>query len=48
MANNIFRLDGREYNVNVLELKRKFAVTDTENSGRTNDYAMHRDIIGTF
>ena len=48
MANNIFRLDGREDNVNVLELKRKFAVTDTENSGRTTDYAMHRDIIGTF
>lgn len=48
MTNNIFRLDGREYNVNVLELKRKFAVTDTENSGRTTDYAMHRDIIGTF
>ena len=45
---NIFRMDGREYNVNVLELKRKFAVTDTENSGRTTDYAMHRDIIGTF
>ncbi len=48
MTNNIFRLDGREYNINVLELKRKFAVTDTENSGRTTDYAMHRDIIGTF
>ena len=48
MANNIFRLDGREYNVNVIELKRKFAVTDTENSGRTTDYVMHRDIIGTF
>jgi hypothetical protein len=45
---NIFSLNGVKYNINILELKRKFAVTDTENSGRVADYSMHRDIIGTF
>lgn len=45
---DVFLLDGKTYNVNVMELKRKFAVTDTKNSGRTMDYSMHRDIIGTF
>lgn len=48
MSQSIFTVDGRAYNIRILELKRKFAVTDTENSGRTADYAMHRDIIGTF
>nr|DAJ65099.1 MAG TPA: hypothetical protein [Caudoviricetes sp.] len=48
MEQGIFSLDGKTYNIRVLELKRKFAVTDTGNSGRTADYAMHRDIIGTF
>lgn len=41
-------LNGIKYNLNILDLKRKFAVTDTENSGRVADYSMHRDIIGTF
>lgn len=45
---SIFLLDGTAYNVEVEELERNFAVTDTEQSGRTADYAMHRDIIGTF
>lgn len=48
MAQNIVLIDGQAYNVQIAELKRKFAVTDTDNSGRTADYAMHRDIIGTF
>ena len=29
---NVFSLNGVKYNINILELKRKFAVTDTENS----------------
>ena len=45
---NIFSLNGVKYNINILELKRKFAVTDTENSGRVAEYSMHGDIIGTF
>lgn len=44
----IFLMDGKEYHVEVGELERSFSVTDTEQSGRTQDYAMHRDIIGTF
>lgn len=44
----IFLMDGREYDLWVTKLERDAQVTDTENSGRTNDYAMHRDIIGTF
>ena len=48
MAQNIMLLDGKAYDVDILELKRKFAVTDTKNSGRVMDYSMHRDIIGTF
>lgn len=44
----IFTLDGVEFNVWVTSLKRKFAVTDTDNSGRTMDGNMHRDIIGTY
>jgi len=32
----------------VNSLKRSFQVLDTENSGRLQSYAMHRDIAGTF
>lgn len=45
---SVFTMDGKEYNLWVTDLEREAQVTDTENSGRTNDYAMHRDIIGTF
>lgn len=45
---SVFLLDGTAYHVGVEELERNFSVTDTEQSGRTADYAMHRDIIGTF
>lgn len=48
MAQNIMLLDGKAYDVDILELKRKFVVMDTKNSGRVADYSMHRDIIGTF
>lgn len=44
----VFTLDGIEFNVNVTKLERSFAVTDTDNSGRTLDGSMHRDIIGTY
>ena len=47
---NVFLMDGKAYNVEVEKdsLERSFAVTDTEQSGRTLDYSMDRDIIGTF
>lgn len=45
---SVFTMDGKEYNLWVTSLERESKVTDTKNSGRTNDYAMHRDIIGTF
>ena len=46
----VFLLDGKPYNVEVEadSLERSFVVTDTEQSGRTLDYTMNRDIIGTF
>lgn len=48
MRQNVFLLDGKAYNVNVMELKRKFAITDTDQSGRVANYRMFRDIVGTF
>lgn len=48
MRTDIFLLDGKAYHLNVMELKRRFAVTDTGNSGRVTSYDMFRDIIGTF
>lgn len=48
MAQNIFSLDGIYYNLFVTKLERDGQVTDTEASGRVNDYSMYRDIIGTF
>lgn len=44
----VFTLDGVEFDVFVKSIKRSFAVTDTDNSGRTMDGNMHRDIIGTY
>lgn len=50
MADSVFLMDGRAYNVEVESdsLERSFAVTDTDQSGRTMDYTMERDVIGTF
>lgn len=48
MRENIFSIDGVELRVNVMKLERGFSVTDTENSGRTQDFSMHRDVAGTF
>lgn len=44
----VFLMDGTAYNVSVTSLTRKFSVMDTDKSGRTQDGAMYRDIIGTF
>lgn len=44
----VFLMDGIAYNVDVLELTRKFSVMDTDKSGRTQDGQMYRDVVGTF
>lgn len=43
-----FIMDGKEYNVHVMKMIRKFAVTDSELTGRVQTGEMYRDIIGTF
>lgn len=43
-----FLLDGVAYNVWVKKLTRKFAVLDTSKTGRTQNGAMYRDVIGTY
>ena len=49
MAQSIFTIDGRSFNVRVMSLKRSFEVLDGENTGRTiADGSMFRDVIGTF
>lgn len=45
---SVFLLDGKAYQVQVEELERNFSVTDTDKSGRTIDYTLNRDVIGTF
>ena len=45
---SILSLDGKEYpNLQVVSLKRSFAVLDGDNAGRVMTGAMTRDIIGT-
>ena len=46
--NQLFTMDGVNYNVHVTNLTRHFSVLDTEKSGRTMDGQMHREPIGTF
>lgn len=49
MANrNVFIMDGVAYNVHVTDMVRKFAVLDTDKSGRTMNGEMYRDPVGTF
>ena len=48
MDQQVFKMDGVAYNVSVTVLTRKFSVMDTDKSGRTQDGAMYRDIIGTY
>lgn len=43
-----FILDGVTYNVFVTALKRSFSVLDTDQTGRTQDGEMYRDIVGTY
>lgn len=47
-GNGIFSIDGLNLRLWVTSLKRKFAVTDSENSGRVQSAEMYRDVIGTF
>lgn len=47
-GNGVFTIDGLNLRVNVVGLKRKFSVTDTEHSGRVKSDEMHRDIVGTY
>ena len=47
-SNGVFEIDGMNFRLWVIELKRDFQILDTENSGRTQSYEMHRDIVGTF
>lgn len=44
----VFLMDGIAYNVSVPSLKRNFEVADTDATGRTADWVMHRDVVGTF
>lgn len=48
MSKDIFLMDGREYDVFVTKLERSFEVADSDSTGRTKDWKMHRDVIGTF
>lgn len=48
MSNGVFRLDGKDFDVLVTGLTRNFEVADSDATGRTADWKMHRDVIGTF
>lgn len=48
MRESVFTIDGIQLRINITKLERGFSVTDTENSGRLQDYSMHRDVAGTF
>lgn len=47
-SRDLFQINGIGYRVNVLQLTRKFAVLDSEKSGRTLNGQMYREPIGTF
>lgn len=48
MGNKVFKLDDVDYNINVINLKRKFEVADGDSSGRLQNWKMYRDVVGTF
>ena len=48
MSNGVFTMDGVDYDVFVTKLERSFEVSDSDSSGRTKDWKMHRDVVGTF
>lgn len=47
-GNGVFTIDGVDLRLFVINLKRKFEVLDTQNSGRVQSLRMYRDIGGTF
>lgn len=47
-SNQAFLMDGIAYNVRVSKMTRKFSIQDTDETGRTQDGEMYRDIVGTF
>mgnify|MGYP000020309919 CR=1 FL=1 len=46
--NDLVILDGKRYNLSVTGLERSFEISDTDATGRTKDWKMHRDVVGTF
>jgi hypothetical protein len=47
-GNGVFTIDGVDLRLWVTGVKRSFAVTDSEHSGRVKNNEMYRDVIGTF
>lgn len=43
-----FLLDGVAYNVHVTQLSRSFSILEGDNSGRTQDGGLFRDVVGTY
>lgn len=43
-----FKIDDLELDNIVTTCKESFEVTDSDSSGRTKDWVMHRDVVGTF
>lgn len=48
MEKGIFTIDGVDLRLWVTGIKRGFAVTDSEHSGRLQNVEMYRDVVGTF
>lgn len=44
----VFTIDGTQYDVEVVSIKRKFSVLDGDKAGRAADGTMVRNIIGTY
>lgn len=44
----VFTIDGIQYDVEVVSIKRKFSVLDGDKAGRAADGTMIRNIIGTY
>ena len=45
MINGVFTIDGLDLRIQVTDLERSFAVTDSDNSGRVQSRRMYRDIL---
>lgn len=48
MAQQLFSIDGKYYDLRITEIQREGSVLDGENAGRTLSGVMDRDIIGTY